>query len=100
MQFNRDGIRFDYPENWQLTSEAADTGWTVSVQSPDTAFFLLTLDEGMPEIGDVVHFVVAAIILRSKSSMASGATAYACAIAGLARISASSPGVGRNAPPS
>ena len=42
--FERDGIRFQYPENWTLeTDEDADGGWSVSVQSPETAFLLLTL---------------------------------------------------------
>src|SRR5713226_6062171 len=49
--FHEDGIRFQYPENWQLTQEETETGWTVSVQSPNTAFFLLTYDADMPEVG-------------------------------------------------
>jgi hypothetical protein len=50
-QFRKDGIRFQYPENWERTLEETATGWTVSVQSPETAFFLLTYDSDMPEIG-------------------------------------------------
>jgi hypothetical protein len=49
--FEKAGVRFQYPDNWQMTQEATETGWTVSVQSPDTGFFLLTLDEEMPETG-------------------------------------------------
>ena len=36
--FEDDGIRFRYPENWRLEREDTDTGWTVVVQSPETAF--------------------------------------------------------------
>lgn len=61
MLFQADGIRFQYPDNWRLTREDADSGWTVSVQSPDTAFFLLTFDSEMPEVGQVVQTVLDAL---------------------------------------
>ena len=48
-QFDRDGVRFLYPENWTLEGEDTDTGWTVSVQSPDTAFLVIALDQNMPD---------------------------------------------------
>lgn len=41
--FERAGIRFRYPENWTATSDETDEGWTVSVQSPETAFLLVSL---------------------------------------------------------
>lgn len=42
--FERDGVRFLYPENWELQAEQSDGGsWTVMVQSPDTAFLLVSL---------------------------------------------------------
>jgi hypothetical protein len=42
--FERDGIRFQYPANWTLESEEdADGGWSVTLQSPETAFLLMTL---------------------------------------------------------
>ena len=47
-QFDEGGIRFRYPENWRLEREENDAGWTVSVQSPDTAFMLISLREDMP----------------------------------------------------
>ena len=48
-QFHEDGVGFRYPENWTLQREESDSGWTVSVQSPATAFFMLTYDQDMPE---------------------------------------------------
>jgi hypothetical protein len=47
-EFNEAGIRFRYPENWQLERQETDEGWTVSVQSPDTAFLMLCLREDRP----------------------------------------------------
>ena len=32
-----------------------DSGWTVAVQSPDTAFFLLAVDAGLPTLESVVE---------------------------------------------
>jgi hypothetical protein len=48
-QFHRDGIRFMYPENWQMDRQDNDAGWTVSVQSPGTAFLLVSYDAEMPD---------------------------------------------------
>ena len=48
-QFDHGGIRFLYPENWRAEREDSAGGWTVSVQSPQTAFFMLTFDDDMPE---------------------------------------------------
>jgi hypothetical protein len=47
-QFDGGGIRFRYPENWRLEREDNDSGWTVSLQSPDTAFLMVCLREDMP----------------------------------------------------
>src|SRR3954470_17560307 len=47
--FEQDGIRFQYPESWALTREENANGWTISLQSPETAFLMLTFDADMPE---------------------------------------------------
>jgi len=60
-QFEESGIRFKYPENWQLEREESEGGWTVSVQSPETAFFLLCLREDMPETNEVADTALAAL---------------------------------------
>jgi hypothetical protein len=39
--FEQDGIRFLYPENWSLERGDHDGGWSVTVESNDTAFFTL-----------------------------------------------------------
>jgi hypothetical protein len=61
MLYQADGIRFQYPENWKMLREEAETGWTVSVQSPETAFFILTFDNDMPEVGAVAETVLEAL---------------------------------------
>jgi hypothetical protein len=47
-EFSDGGIHFRYPDNWKLEREENDDGWTVSVQSPDTAFVMVCLREDMP----------------------------------------------------
>jgi hypothetical protein len=47
-QFADGGIRFRYPEDWTLEREDSDTGWTVSLQSPGTAFCMICLRDDMP----------------------------------------------------
>jgi hypothetical protein len=59
--FERDGIRFSYPENWRLEREEAEHGWTVSVQSPDTALLVVTLDEEMPDAEKVAETALGAL---------------------------------------
>lgn len=48
--FQEDGIQFQYPESWKFLREENPNGWTVSVQSPDTAFLMVTFDGDMPEV--------------------------------------------------
>jgi hypothetical protein len=61
MLFRANGIRFQYPDNWRLTREEAETGWTASIESPDTAFFMVTYDGQMPEVGQVAQTVLEAL---------------------------------------
>lgn len=59
--FEEDGVRFQYPSNWTLTRENAEHGWTVSVQSPGSGFFMLTFDAEMPEASVVAETVLEAL---------------------------------------
>ena len=52
-KFSRQGISFSYPENWTEEFEENESGWTVSIQSPGTAFLSMTLDESMLPMGEV-----------------------------------------------
>jgi hypothetical protein len=51
--FHADGISFDYPDNWTIERETTDDGWTVTLQSPGTAFVLVRLDRNLPLAEDV-----------------------------------------------
>jgi hypothetical protein len=59
--FEDAGIRFKYPENWKLEREATESGWTISVNSPETAFFMLSLHEDMPSSDCLVETALAAL---------------------------------------
>ncbi|MDB5308792.1 MAG: hypothetical protein JWO38_2994 [Gemmataceae bacterium] len=43
--FERDGVRLQYPATWvvELGETAEEGGWTVTIQSPETAFALVSL---------------------------------------------------------
>jgi hypothetical protein len=48
-EFDQGGIRFRYPENWRLEREENEDGWTVSLESPDTAFCMIYLRQDQPD---------------------------------------------------
>lgn len=54
-------IRFQYPENWQVERQESDEGWTISVQSPDTAFLLINGYTERPEVQDVLKSALTAM---------------------------------------
>ncbi len=60
-RFDEQGIRFQYPENWTLEREDTDSGWTVFVQSPSTAFLLLSFDKDMPTTEEVLKTALDAL---------------------------------------
>ena len=59
-QFDDGGLRFRYPASWKLEREETAEGWTVSLQSPDTAFLLISVREDMPTVEDLAQSVVEA----------------------------------------
>ena len=59
--FQADGIRFQYPDNWKLSREETESGWTAFVQSPETAFFLLTYDREAPDVGVLAQTALQAL---------------------------------------
>jgi hypothetical protein len=64
--FARDGLRLVYPENWQLDDDRAEGGWTITVQSPGTAFVLLRQDNALPTCEDMVDEALAALRAEYK----------------------------------
>jgi hypothetical protein len=63
-EFRADGVSFSYPENWQLSREEEESGWTVTVQGPGSAFALVRLDRELPEPREVAETTLEA--LRSE----------------------------------
>jgi hypothetical protein len=59
--FERGGLRFLYPENWQVEEASADDGWSVTVQSPQTAFLMISVHEDRPDVQDVLDTTLAAL---------------------------------------
>jgi hypothetical protein len=60
-RFNRDGVSFRYPDGWTLDREEGEDGWAVSVQSPGTAFALISLDRGQSAPEDVAAAALEAL---------------------------------------
>lgn len=60
-QFEEDGVSFTYPDDWQLEREESESGWTVSVQSPGTAFWILSFDSSMPTTEEVAEATLEAL---------------------------------------
>lgn len=65
--FERDGIRFQYPANWVLeTEDGGDGEWSVSVQSPETAFLLMTLRPDADNAAELADQTLAALKAEYK----------------------------------
>lgn len=60
-EYRESGVSFRYPATWQLEREENETGWTVSVQSPATPFFLVTFDEDQPSTDDMLQAALTAL---------------------------------------
>jgi len=60
--FEKFGIKFLYPENWQIAEESGDD-WpqTVTVQSPEGAFLAIYVYEGGVNLRDLVREAVKAM---------------------------------------
>jgi hypothetical protein len=63
-EFSEDGVSFRYPDNWTLTREDGEHGWTVTVQSPATAFLVVACDFDLPGVEEVAQTALTA--LRSE----------------------------------
>src|SRR5262245_969633 len=59
--YDESGVHFKYPSNWRVDREETDTGWTVTVQSPDTAFLLICLREDLPTTDEIAETALEAL---------------------------------------
>jgi hypothetical protein len=60
-EFNEDGLSFRYPRGWTLERENGEDAWTVSLQSPGTAFALIRMDRTMPDVEEVAQTALDAL---------------------------------------
>jgi hypothetical protein len=66
-EFNQSGVSFRYPANWRLESEnSGETEWTVSVHSPGTAFFLISLRSDARDPADLADQTLEALKTEYK----------------------------------
>jgi hypothetical protein len=60
-EFDDGGVRFRYPETWRLERQDTESGWSVSLQSPETAFLMLSLHEDMPSTESLAETALSAL---------------------------------------
>lgn len=61
--FDRDGVTFDYPANWtaEFAQDDESGGWSVTVESPGTAFLLVSLRPDAETPADLADQTLAAL---------------------------------------
>lgn len=59
--FERAGVRFEYPAGWQVEADDTDSGWAVTLVSPETAFVLVSLRADADTPGRVADETLAAL---------------------------------------
>lgn len=57
--FERDGVQFQFPDNWTLGEEDAEGGWTVTAEGPTTAFLIVSYS---PDVDDPADMADAALV--------------------------------------
>jgi hypothetical protein len=62
--FRQGELSFRYPDNWRLEKEPAESGWSITLYSPDTAFLSVTLDEEAPAMEHMAETALA--VLREE----------------------------------
>ncbi|MBX9625170.1 MAG: hypothetical protein K2X82_15290 [Gemmataceae bacterium] len=68
--FERDGVRFQYPANWSAEAgddpDAGDGGWSVTVQSPESAFLFVSVRPDADTPADLADQALAALKAEYK----------------------------------
>ncbi len=59
--FDRNGIRFFYPANWPIEIDGDGDSWAATVQSPQTAFALVSLRPDVENAAQLADEVLAAL---------------------------------------
>lgn len=53
--YDEHGVRFEYPDNWELSHEHHDDDFSVTLESETTAFWMLSVLHGRPIAEDVIE---------------------------------------------
>ena len=53
--YEEPGVRFEYPDNWELSHEHHDEDFSVTIESEGTAFWMLSVLQGRPVAEDVIE---------------------------------------------
>ncbi|MFT5324612.1 MAG: hypothetical protein ACI8P0_002476 [Planctomycetaceae bacterium] len=53
--YEEHGVRFEYPDNWELSHEHHDADFSVTIESEGTAFWMLSVLQGRPVAEDVIE---------------------------------------------
>ncbi|MGZ0167275.1 MAG: hypothetical protein ACKVII_25410 [Planctomycetales bacterium] len=53
--YEEHGVRFEYPDNWELSHEHHDEDFSVTIESEGTAFWMLSVLQGRPVAEDVIE---------------------------------------------
>ena len=61
VEYDKHGIRFQFPGDWELTEQTIDRETTISLQSEGTSFWTVMLFRERPAVDTVLETVVAAI---------------------------------------
>lgn len=56
--YNAHGVRFRYPSDWELSEQWEGEQISITVSSPETAFWTLSLFQDCPEPDDIVEAVL------------------------------------------
>jgi hypothetical protein len=59
--FREEGLSLTYPDGWRLEREESDSGWTVLLQSPGTAFLTVTADGTLPTVEEMADTALEAL---------------------------------------
>lgn len=59
--YEKGGLRFLYPENWKLEEDPTPDGWSVTVQSPETAFLTISVYPDRPQVDEVLQTVLSTL---------------------------------------
>jgi hypothetical protein len=74
LEFERSGVRFEYPDDWTLEEEVNDNGWSATVSSPETAFLLISFHADVDDPSSLANMALEAMRetypdLESESAM-------------------------------